>query len=184
MTALVLIITGNVNAANASLNDAQAILLTSGAFESAISWFPYVLTIAVVLFAFSTMISWSYYGFQGWAYLFGRSKKMEYTYKIIFCLFVVVGAAASLGSVIGFSDAMIFAMMVPNMVGIVILAPKVKNELEKYLKVIKKSKPLIKCSIASLFHKTTTNLNSDFIFSLPCMACLKRLLKISEKYSK
>jgi len=138
MTALVLIITGNVNASNASLNDAQAILLTSGAFESAISWFPYVLTVAVVLFAFSTMISWSYYGFQGWAYLFGRSKKMEYTYKIIFCLFVVVGAAASLGSVIGFSDAMIFAMMVPNMVGIIILAPKVKKELEKYLNAIKK----------------------------------------------
>ena len=137
MTALVLIITGNVNAANASLNDAQAILLTSGAFESAISWFPYVLTIAVVLFAFSTMISWSYYGFQGWAYLFGRSKKMEYTYKIIFCLFVIVGSAASLGSVIGFSDAMIFAMMVPNMVGVIILAPKVKKELEKYLKAIK-----------------------------------------------
>ena len=138
MTALVLIITGNVNAANASLNDAQAILLTSGAFESAISWFPYVLTVAVVLFAFSTMISWSYYGFQGWAYLFGRSKKMEYTYKIIFCLFVVVGSAASLGSVIGFSDAMIFAMMVPNMVGIVILAPKVKKELNKYLSAIGK----------------------------------------------
>ena len=138
MTALVLIITGNVNAANASLNDAQAILLTSGAFESTISWFPYVLTVAVVLFAFSTMISWSYYGFQGWAYLFGRSKKMEYTYKIIFCLFVVVGSAASLGSVIGFSDAMIFAMMVPNMVGIVILAPKVKKELNKYLSAIGK----------------------------------------------
>ena len=138
MTALVLIITGNVNAANASLNDAQAILLTSAAFESAISWFPYVLTVAVVLFAFSTMISWSYYGFQGWAYLFGRSKKMEYTYKIIFCLFVVVGSAASLGSVIGFSDAMIFAMMVPNMVGIVILAPKVKKELNKYLSAIGK----------------------------------------------
>ncbi len=84
MTALVLIITGNVAAENASLNDAQAILLTSGAFESAISWFPYVLTVAVVLFAFSSMISWSYYGFQGWVYLFGRSKKMEYTYKIIF----------------------------------------------------------------------------------------------------
>ena len=138
MTALVLIITGNVNDANASLNDAQAILLTSGAFESAISWFPYVLTVAVVLFAFSTMISWSYYGFQGWAYLFGRSKKMEYTYKIIFCLFVVVGSAASLGSVIGFSDAMIFAMMVPNMIGIVILAPKVKKELSKYLNAIGK----------------------------------------------
>lgn len=137
MTALVLIITGNVTAANAGLNDAQAILLTSGAFESAISWFPYVLTVAVVLFAFSTMISWSYYGFQGWAYLFGRSKKMEYTYKVIFCLFVIVGAAASLGSVIGFSDAMIFAMMVPNMVGLVILAPKVRDELGKYMSAIK-----------------------------------------------
>lgn len=137
MTALVLIITGNVTSANAGLNDAQAILLTSGAFESAISWFPYVLTIAVVLFAFSTMISWSYYGFQGWAFLFGRSKKMEYTYKVIFCLFVIIGAAASLGSVIGFSDAMIFAMMVPNMIGIVMLAPKVKDELKKYMKAIK-----------------------------------------------
>ena len=138
MTALVLIITGNVAAENSSLNDAQAILLTSGAFESVISWFPYVLTIAVVLFAFSTMISWSYYGFQGWAYLFGRSKKMEYLYKIIFCLFVIVGSAASLGSVIGFSDAMIFAMMVPNMVGIVILAPKVKKELVRFMDAIKK----------------------------------------------
>ncbi len=140
MTALVLIITGNVTSANSGLNDAQAILLTSGAFESAISWFPYVLTIAVVLFAFSTMISWSYYGFQGWAYLFGRSKKMEYLYKFIFCIFVVIGSAASLGSVIGFSDAMIFAMMVPNMVGIVILAPKVKEELNKFMSAIKAKK--------------------------------------------
>jgi len=137
MTALVLVITGNVAAENASLNDAQAILLTSGAFASVISWFPYVLTIAVVLFAFSTMISWSYYGFQGWAYLFGRTKKMEYAYKLLFLIFVVIGSAASLGSVIGFSDAMIFAMMVPNMVGLVLLAPKVKEELNKYLKAIK-----------------------------------------------
>ena len=140
MTALVLVITGNVTSANSGLNDAQAILLTSGAFASVISWFPYVLTVAVVLFAFSTMISWSYYGFQGWAYLFGRSKKMEYLYKLIFCVFVVIGAAASLGSVIGFSDAMIFAMMVPNMVGLVILAPKVRDELTKYMKAIKEKK--------------------------------------------
>lgn len=140
MTALVLIITGNVTAANSGLDNAQAILLTSSAFESAISWFPYVLTVAVILFAFSTMISWSYYGFQGWAYLFGRSKKMEYAYKVIFCMFVIVGAAASLGSVIDFSDAMIFAMMVPNMVGIVILAPKVKSELDQYLTAIKNKK--------------------------------------------
>ncbi|MBT8316607.1 MAG: alanine:cation symporter family protein [Lutibacter sp.] len=139
MTALVLIITGNVTAENASLNDAQAILLTSGAFASVISWFPYVLTIAVVLFAFSTMISWSYYGFQGWAYLFGRTKRTEYTYKLLFLVFVVIGSAASLGSVIGFSDAMIFAMMVPNMIGLVLLAPKVKGELAKYMKAIKSS---------------------------------------------
>ncbi len=140
MTALVLVITGNVAAENASLNDAQAILLTSGAFESVISWFPYMLTIAVVLFAFSTMISWSYYGFQGWAFLFGRTRKAEYTYKILFLVFVVIGSAASLGSVIGFSDAMIFAMMVPNMIGLVLLAPKVKEELNKYLTAIKVNK--------------------------------------------
>jgi AGCS family alanine or glycine:cation symporter len=137
MTALVLIITGNVDPGNAGLNDADAILLTSGAFESVISWFPYILTVAVILFAFSTQISWSYYGYQAWAYLFGRTKRTEYTYKIIFCLFVIVGASASLGSVIGFSDAMIFGMMVPNMVGIVILAPKVKAELKKYMDAIK-----------------------------------------------
>lgn len=139
MTALVLIITGSLTGTGPA-NDAEAILMTSGAFASVISWFPYVLTVAVVLFAFSTMISWSYYGFQGWAYLFGRTKKMEYTYKILFCVFVVIGAAASLGSVIGFSDAMIFAMMVPNMIGLVILAPKVKEELNRYLGAMKASK--------------------------------------------
>ncbi len=139
MTALVLIITGYVNPENASLNDAQAILLTSDAFGSAISWFPYVLAIAVVLFAFSTMISWSYYGYQAWAYLFGRSKNLEYAYKILFCLFVIIGAAAQLGNVIGFSDAMIFAMMVPNMVGLVLLAPVVKRELVRYMAAIKGS---------------------------------------------
>jgi len=136
MTALVLIITGSLAGAGPS-SDAEAILMTSGAFGSVISWFPYVLTIAVVLFAFSSMISWSYYGYQGWSFLFGRTKKAEYTYKVIFCVFVVIGAAASLNSVIGFSDAMVFAMMVPNMIGLVLLAPKVKAELKKYMGVIK-----------------------------------------------
>ncbi len=136
MTALVLIITGNVNPENARLADADAILLTSDAFASVISWFPYVLTLAVVLFAFSTMISWSYYGYQAWAYLFGRTKSTEYTYKLIFCVFVVIGSAASLGNVIGFSDAMIFSMLVPNMIGILLLAPRVKEELKRYLGAI------------------------------------------------
>jgi AGCS family alanine or glycine:cation symporter len=137
MTAVVLIITGYVNPENAGLADADAILLTSDAFGSVISWFPYVLTVAVVMFAFSTMISWSYYGYQAWAYLFGRTMRTEYTYKILFCIFVVVGSAASLGNVIGFSDAMIFSMLVPNMIGIVLLAPKVKKEFSKYLDAIK-----------------------------------------------
>lgn len=138
MTALVLIITGFVDTSNSGMNDAQAILLTSSAFESVISWFPYVLTVAVILFAFSSMISWSYYGFQAWSYLFGRSKRVEYTYKILFCVFVIIGSAASLGSVINFSDAMIFAMMVPNMIGLFILAPKVKQELVRFKTAIKK----------------------------------------------
>ncbi|MCJ8291361.1 MAG: alanine:cation symporter family protein [Crocinitomicaceae bacterium] len=138
MTALVLIITGFVDPSNTGMNDAQAILLTSSAFESVISWFPYVLTIAVILFAFSSMISWSYYGFQAWSFLFGRSKRVEYTYKILFCIFVIIGSAASLGSVINFSDAMIFAMMVPNMIGLFILAPKVKEELVRFKAAIKK----------------------------------------------
>ncbi|HIP32933.1 MAG TPA: alanine:cation symporter family protein [Crocinitomicaceae bacterium] len=137
MTALVLIITGFVDTSNSGMNDAQAILLTSSAFESVISWFPYVLTLAVVLFAFSSMISWSYYGFQAWSYLFGRSKRVEYTYKILFCLFVIIGSAASLGSVLNFSDAMIFAMMVPNMIGLFLLAPKVKEELVRFKTAIK-----------------------------------------------
>ena len=139
MTALVLIITGYVDTSNAGMNDAQAILLTSGAFASVISWFPYVLTVAVVLFAFSSMISWSYYGYQAWSFLFGRSKRTEYAYKILFCLFVIVGSAASLGSVFNFSDAMIFAMMVPNMIGLFLLAPKVKEELVRFKTAIKKA---------------------------------------------
>jgi len=83
------------------------------------------------------MISWSYYGYQAWSYLFGRSKAAEYLYKFIFCVFVVIGAAASLGAVIDFSDAMIFAMLFPNMIGLVILAPVVRKEFNKYLAAIR-----------------------------------------------
>lgn len=135
MTALVLIITGQVTV-GASISDAEGIILTSNALASGISWFPYVLTIAVILFAFSSMISWSYYGFQAWSFLFGRSKKIGNTYKIIFCIFTVIGASATLGAVTNFSDAMVFAMMVPNMIGLVILAPKVLKELKRYKKAI------------------------------------------------
>ena len=99
-----------------------------------------MLTVAVVLFAFSTMLSWSYYGLQSWKYLFGKGKTADLVYKILFCLFVVIGSAASLGSVIGFSDAMIFAMVFPNIIGLFILAPVVKEEVSKYIDYAKNYK--------------------------------------------
>jgi AGCS family alanine or glycine:cation symporter len=137
MTALVLIITGQITV-GAEVSYAQGAILTSNALESGISWFPYVLTVAVILFAFSSMISWSYYGHQAWSYIFGRSKKAEYIYKTIFCIFVIIGAAASLQAVIDFADAMVFSMLVPNMIGLYLLAPKVKEELKRYLNAIRK----------------------------------------------
>ncbi len=113
--------------------------LTSMAYDSVLPGFKYILTIAIVLFAFSTMISWSYYGLQAWKYLFGRSNLADKSYKILFLIFIVIGAAASLGSVIRFSDAMIFAMVFPNMIGLFFLFPKVKEELSRYLEAIKGS---------------------------------------------
>ena len=131
MTALALIITGQITPGNA-VSFEQGAILTSKALESSISWFPYVLTIAVILFAFSSMISWSYYGYQAWTFLFGRDKVIGNIYKIIFCMFTVIGVAATLNAVTDFSDAMVFSMMVPNMIGLVVLAPKVVVELKKY----------------------------------------------------
>ena len=144
MTALVIIITNfdnNILVYGQSVT--SGVELTANAFDSSIPHFSIVLTIAVILFAFSTMISWSYYGMQGWAYLFGRSKKMELVYKFMFCIFTFIGAIISLGSVIDFSDAMIFAMAVPNIIGLVILAPVVRNELKRYLKAIQIKKTAI-----------------------------------------
>ena len=137
MTALVIIITnGDGGIMTYGVKSPDGVLATSEAFASVLPWFPYILTIAVVLFAFSTMLSWSYYGLQGWMYLFGRSKASDYSYKILFCLFVIIGSAASLGAVTDFSDAMIFAMSVPNIIGLCFLFPKVREELSKYLKAI------------------------------------------------
>ena len=112
--------------------------ITSKAFAQYIPYSNIFLTIAVVLFAVSTMISWSYYGLQSWKFLFGRGKVADLVYKLLFLLFVVIGAAASMGSIWKFSDAMIFAMIFPNMVGLFFLFPVVKRELTKYLKAIKK----------------------------------------------
>ena len=145
MTALVIVITGQLmidpatgnyivdGGKIATIGGVSGVGLTSAAFESAISWFPYVLALAVILFAFSTMISWSYYGLKAWTYLFGEGKNKEVVFKVIFCVFVVIGAAANLGPVIDFSDAAIFAMAVVNIIGLYFLMPIVKRELTSYM---------------------------------------------------
>ncbi|MGR3821149.1 MAG: alanine/glycine:cation symporter family protein [Salipiger marinus] len=147
MTALVIVITGvlqvdpetgtylwNADLGRVeTLGDASGVALTSAAFGSAITWFPYVLAIAVILFAFSTMISWSYYGLKAWTYMFGEGRAQELSFKILFCLFVVIGAAMNLGPVIDFSDAAIFAMGLFNIVGLYVLMPVVKAEMHSYM---------------------------------------------------
>ncbi|MGJ8528440.1 alanine/glycine:cation symporter family protein [Maritalea sp.] len=146
MTALVIVITGQLildpetgryvlneaGTAISTIDGNSGVSLTSAAFGSAISWFPFVLAIAVVLFAFSTMISWSYYGLKAWTYLFGEGKNKELVFKILFCVFIVIGAAASLGPVIDFSDAAIFSMAVVNIFALYFLMKLVKKELVSY----------------------------------------------------
>jgi AGCS family alanine or glycine:cation symporter len=132
LTALVLIFTGKHEVVG--MGGAQ---LTSDAFGTVISWFPYVLTVAIFLFAFSTMISWSYYGMRAWSYLFGKSKKAEMIYKMFFLVFVVVGASVSLGAVLDFSDMMILAMAFPNIIGLYLMSGEVKADLDEYWRKLK-----------------------------------------------
>jgi len=132
LTALVLIFTGMHEVEGVS-----GVQLTTDAFGSVISWFPYVLSVAVFLFAFSTMISWSYYGMRAWTYIFGRSNRSELIYKIIFLLFVVLGASVSLGAVLDFSDMMILAMSFPNIIGLYIMSGEVRKDLKEYMTKLK-----------------------------------------------
>lgn len=133
MTALVLIFTGYA----ADTQGMEGSALTSAAFSSVLPWFKYVLLVAIVLFAFSTMISWSYYGMKAWTYLFGNTKRMENIYKVLFLCFVVVGASASLGAVIDFSDMMILGMAFPNILGLYFLSGEVKADLKDYFRRLK-----------------------------------------------
>lgn len=150
MTALVIIIFNGDNTIftyGNTVGDGTAVMIqgqqlsgsgiTSAAFSEYISFSGPFLTVAVVLFALSTMISWSYYGLQSWMYVFGKSKAADLTYKIIFLVFIVIGAAGDVSSVWAFSDAMILALVFPNMIGLFLLYPKVKNELSSYIDRIK-----------------------------------------------
>ncbi|NQY21252.1 MAG: alanine:cation symporter family protein [Campylobacteraceae bacterium] len=130
MTALVITISGM------NTGELSGVNLTSAAFTETSSIFEYLLTVVVVLFAFSTMISWSYYGLKAWTYLFGQGKTCENIYKTMFCVFVVIGASVSFGAVIDFSDAAMFAMSIFNIIGLYYLMPVIKEELNSYLKRI------------------------------------------------
>lgn len=141
MTALVIIVTNYGGAgAEASFYGREVvgdIGLTSNSFASVISWFPPVLGIAVILFALSTMISWSYYGLKCWTYIFGESKTNEIVYKVLFCMFVIIGSAISASAVFDFGDAMIFAMCFPNVFGLYFLMPKVREAFKNYMGRVK-----------------------------------------------
>jgi len=143
LTALVIVITGYHDAtAAAGLDGAQ---LTSRAFGSVFSWFPYLLAVAIMLFAFSTMVSWSYYGLKGFDFLFkkpiekltGKASASKYIFFMIFLMFTVVGAASSMGAVMDFSDMMILSMGFPNIIGLIIMAPEVAKDLKSYLHRVK-----------------------------------------------
>ncbi|MCX7546600.1 amino acid carrier protein [Xanthomarina sp. F1114] len=136
MTALVLIFTGK----HVTSSGLGGVELTADAFGSVVTWFPVVLAIAVFLFAFSTMVSWSYYGMRSWSYLFGRSKKLELVYKLMYLGFVVLGASVSLGAVLSFADMMILAMSFPNIIGLYIMAPEINADMKVYWQKLKDGK--------------------------------------------
>ena len=133
MTALIIVISGVYK----TTDGIAGVELTSAAMGSAVSWFPYVLSFCVVLFAYSTLITWYYYGEKCLAFLFGEKRWVTFSFKLIFCFFVVVGAAAELGNVIRFSDAMMLSLAIPNIIGLYILAPEIKKDLKEYLQTLK-----------------------------------------------
>jgi AGCS family alanine or glycine:cation symporter len=109
------------------------VVVTSEAFETVIPGFPIILAFAVALFAFSTLITWSYYGLRAWTTLFGRSLFSENLFKFIFCLFTVIGTVLTFDQVLGFADAMLFLCAFINLLGVYMLLPVVKREMNEYL---------------------------------------------------
>ncbi len=152
LTALVLVITmqfKDPTSAEYSIHGTQYVVgqkpgfeagirMTSLAFESVSPHFKYVLFVCVFMFAFSTLITWSFYGLLAWQYLFGKSKPAEYAYKLLFCCFIVIGASASMDNATKFSDGALFAMSVPNLIGVYFLIPVVKKEYREFLAFTKR----------------------------------------------
>jgi alanine or glycine:cation symporter, AGCS family len=136
MTALVLVFTGYA----ADPQGLTGSTLTNAAFTSVFPWFDWVLMIAIILFAYATMISWSYYGMKSWAYLFGEKNWIKQSFNILFMVCTVIGTVSGLGAVVDFSDMMILGMAFPNIIGLVIMSGEVKSDLKAYWKDLKEGR--------------------------------------------
>lgn len=132
LTALVIGVTAQADAAFLTRSTYEGVGMTSEAFRRAVGWSPYPLAVAALLFAFSTALAWSYYGLKGWTSLVGDGPRTRTAFNLVFCAFVAVGAAIELDSVLDFSDAMVFVLCVPNILGLVLLTPVVKEELARF----------------------------------------------------
>jgi AGCS family alanine or glycine:cation symporter len=128
MTAIVITVTGTWR----TTDGADGVALTSRSFETVAGWFPYVLTVAVFLFAFSTILSNSYYGMKGFGYLLGDNRRAEMVYKGVFLCFTVIGAAAALAPVVLFTDSVFFLLALANVLGLYFLAKVVRREFSQY----------------------------------------------------
>ncbi len=118
--------------------DIGGVTITSAAFETVLPWFPYVLTLAVMLFAISTVLTWGYYCMKAWTHLFGRSKASELSFKVLYTVFAVAGSLLTLQTLIDMADAMLFLLAVINIIGLYLLAPVVKRELNSFLDFVKR----------------------------------------------
>jgi len=135
MTALVILTT--IYEPGLAEGGIQGVALTSAAFESTLSWTPPFVAVAALLFAYSTLIAWSYYGLKGWTYLFGEGPRKESVFKIVYCGFVVVGCTSDLDAVLKLSDALIFVVAFPNILGLYLLAPLIRSILDDYMSTVR-----------------------------------------------
>ncbi|WP_098731007.1 alanine/glycine:cation symporter family protein [Brevibacterium epidermidis] len=134
MTALTIIVANQASyREDLGAGEIGGVALTSDAFSTVASWYPVLLAIVVALFAFSTLITWAYYGEQAWSYLFGNAKASVTVFRTLVCLFVVVGCVATFSKVVEFADAALFMCAFINILGLYMLMPVVKKEMKKYL---------------------------------------------------
>jgi AGCS family alanine or glycine:cation symporter len=136
MTALTIVIANPATLGK----DIGGVTITSDAFETVLPWFPYILTVAVMLFAISTVLTWGYYGLKAWTYLFGRSRTSEVTYKVLYTVFAIAGSLLTLQTLIDLADAVLFSLAVINIIGLYLLAPVVKRELDTFMEFVRARK--------------------------------------------